>query len=279
MAGAGCAGAIAVDTLLGKYLDQPEHYSPDVLCRVARRQNRQALGIGGKLPFQGEDVWTAYDLTWLKAGGTPAVATATLRVAASSPNLIESKSLKLYLGSLAMSRYGSDDEVAKLVAHDLSAVAGEEVRVTLHSLPASQTVMPAMPGICIDDSEVACDSPEVDPTVLRSIDNDNVSEELHTHLLRSLCPVTGQPDIGSVLITYRGPRIERGALLRYLVSYRSHQDFHEACVERIFVDLQKYCRPAELSVYARYNRRGGLDINPFRSTSATEAPDLRLWRQ
>lgn len=274
---------MAVDTPLGKNLDQPELYSPGVLCGVPRRENRQALGIGANLPFQGEDVWTVYDLTWLKAGGTPAVATATLRVPVSSPNLIESKSLKLYLGSLAMSRYGSDSEVASLVAHDLTAVAGAVVRVSLHSLPRSQAVVPAMPGICIDDNiddnEVECASRDVDPSLLRATDHDIVSEELHTHLLRSLCPVTGQPDIGSVLICYQGPRIERGALLRYLVSYRAHRDFHEACVERIFVDLQKHCRSSELSVYARYNRRGGLDINPFRSTLTGVAPDLRLWRQ
>ena len=254
-------------------------YSPDVLCGVTRRENRQALGIGNKLPFQGEDVWTAYDLTWLKPSGMPAVATATLQVPATSPNLIESKSLKLYLGSLAMSRYASADEVASLVAHDLSAVAGADVQVILHSLPGSQVVLPPMPGICIDDSKVECNVWEVDPTLLRFVETDIVSEELHTHLLRSLCPVTGQPDIGSVLVRYRGPRIERAALLRYLVSYRAHQDFHEACVERIFVDLQKHCRATELSVYARYNRRGGLDINPFRSTMGIEAPGLRLWRQ
>ncbi len=246
---------------------------------MARRENRQSLGIGADLPFRGEDVWTSYDLTWLESSGTPAVATATLRVPASSPKLIESKSLKLYLGSLAMSRYGSDDEVAALLAHDLSAVAGAVVRVSLHALPGSPAILPVMPGICIDDSQAECEGGDVDPTFLRSVEHDIVSEELHTHLLRSLCPVTGQPDIGSVLVRYRGPQIERAALLRYLVSYRTHRDFHEACVERIFVDLHKHCRPAELSVYARYNRRGGLDINPFRSTVANEAPDLRLWRQ
>ncbi len=255
------------------------HYAPDVLCGVTRRENRQALGISDKLPFQGEDVWTAYDLTWLKASGMPAAATATLRVPASSPNLVESKSLKLYLGSLAMSRYDRTGELASLIERDLSAVAGADVRVIMHSLPRSQALLPPMPGICIDDSEVECIDWEVDPALLRSVEHDIVSEELHTHLMRSLCPVTGQPDIGSVLVRYHGPRIERAALLRYLVSYRAHQDFHEACVERIFVDLQNHCRPTELSVYARYNRRGGLDINPFRSTMAAEAPDLRLWRQ
>jgi 7-cyano-7-deazaguanine reductase len=279
LAGAGRRGAITVDTPLGKSPDQPVLYSPDVLCGVARRDNRQALGIGNELPFQGEDVWSAYDLTWLQPSGLPAVATAIFYVPATSPNLIESKSLKLYLGSLAMSRYRGADDVASLIERDLSAVAGADVRVTLHSLPGSQVVLLPMPGICIDDSEVECNDWEVDPTLLRSVEHEIVSEELHTHLLRSLCPVTGQPDIGSVLVRYQGPRIKRSALLRYLVSYRTHQDFHEACVERIFVDVQKHCRATELSVYARYNRRGGLDINPFRSTMATEAPDFRLWRQ
>jgi 7-cyano-7-deazaguanine reductase len=246
---------------------------------VPRADNRRALGIEDKLPFEGEDVWTVYDLTWLGRGDKPAVATAMLRVPASSPNLIESKSLKLYLGSLSMSRYCDVGDVASVIARDLSAVAGTAVAATLQPLPDTAGLIPVFPGTCIDDIEVECRSWQVDTSLLHCDEHDIAEEALHSHLLRTLCPVTGQPDIGSILIRYRGPRIDQAGLLRYLVSYRDHRDFHETCVERIFVDLQRYCRPTALTVYARYNRRGGLDINPFRSNVTSSAPNLRLWRQ
>ncbi|HUD97408.1 MAG TPA: NADPH-dependent 7-cyano-7-deazaguanine reductase QueF [Woeseiaceae bacterium] len=268
-----------VDIPLGRKTGYPAHYSPALLCAVPRAGSRRALGVAETLPFDGEDVWTAYDLTWLGRGEKPAVATAILRVPASSPNLIESKSLKLYLGSLSMTRYRDVGDVASVIARDLSSVAGAAVAATLQSLPDKAGLIPVLPGTCIDDIEVECRSWQVDTSLLHCDDRDIAEEALHSHLLRSLCPVTGQPDIGSILIRYRGPRIDQAGLLRYLVSYRDHGDFHEACVERIFVDLQRYCRSTELSVYARYNRRGGLDINPFRSNVTSSAPNLRLWRQ
>lgn len=259
---------------------QPDVYAPEALCAIPRRAGREQLGVHGMLPFRGEDLWNAWELTWLDPAGKPRIATALFRVPADSANLIESKSLKLYLGSLAMTRFGSIDELTGVMAGDLSKVADARVDVQL-SLPTapSPRVVFDLPGECIDDVKTPCDSWEVDPSLLRAADAGNVSEELHSHLLRSNCPVTGQPDMGSVLVRYRGPRIDRGALLRYLVSYRRHCAFHENCVERMFTDVKARCRPEHLTVYARYTRRGGIDINPFRSDFEEAAENLRLWRQ
>lgn len=265
---------------LGRKTGYPSRYAPEVLYPIARADNRRALGIDEvQLPFRGEDVWTAYDLSWLLPSGKPQAAIATLRVPAASPRLVESKSLKLYLDSMAMTRFDDERAVASVIAADLSKACGAPVDVTLSPPTPSGGELSDFPGTCIDDVAVDCDRWQVDPSRLAVAGEVTVSETLHSHLLRSLCPVTGQPDIGSILIRYRGPTMDRGALLRYLVSYRSHSAFHENCVERIFLDLKARCAAAELSVYARYNRRGGLDINPFRSDTDDEAPDLRLPRQ
>lgn len=265
---------------LGERSAQPDVYAPEVLYPMPRRDGRDRLGIRGALPFRGEDLWNAWELTWLDRAGKPCVATAAFRVPADTPNLVESKSLKLYLNSLAMTRFASVDEVTSVIADDLSRVAAGRVIVELFppAAPAQSTVT-ALPGDCIDPVETSCDAWEVDPSLLRAADADVVSEELHSHLLRSNCPVTGQPDMGSVLVRYHGPRIDRGSLLRYLVSYRRHNAFHESCVERMFMDIKARCRPARLSVYARYTRRGGIDINPFRTDFEDTAENLRLWRQ
>lgn len=268
------------DSPLGRKTAYPDRYTPDVLYPIERAGSRRALGIDtARLPFRGEDLWTAYDLSWLQPSGKPQAAIATLRVPATSARLIESKSLKLYLDSLAMTPFDGGDAVIATMTCDLSRVCEASVKVDLSSPRTSAGEIADFPGVCIDDVDVRCDRWEVDPSLLGTGDDSPRSECLHSHLLRSLCPVTGQPDIGSILIRYRGPPINRGALLRYLVSYRSHSDFHENCVERIFLDIKKHCAPSQLSVYARYNRRGGLDINPFRSDSEDRAPDLRLRRQ
>lgn len=265
---------------LGRKTAYPARYAPEVLYAIARADNRRALGIDEEnLPFRGEDVWTAYDLSWLLPSGKPQAAIATLRVPASSPRLVESKSLKLYLDSLAMTPFGDDRGVASLIAADLSRACGAPIDVALSPPTRSAAGLSDLPGNSIDGLTVECDRWEVDPSLLAVTGDDAVSEALHSHLLRSLCPVTGQPDIGSILIRYRGPKMDHGALLRYLVSYRSHEDFHENCIERIFLDLKERCAPSQLSVYARYNRRGGLDINPFRSDTDDNAPHLRLPRQ
>jgi 7-cyano-7-deazaguanine reductase len=263
---------------LGRPTDYPDRYAPELLCAVPRSEGRRELGLGAALPFGGEDVWNAWELTWLDRRGKPRAATAELRVPADSPNLVESKSLKLYLGSLAMTRFDADTDVAARVAEDLSRVAGRTVAVALGSPAAPpEPAFAELPGASIDEEPVACDAFDVDPSLL-SCGDEIVEESLHSHLLRSNCPVTGQPDMGSVLVRYRGPRIERGALLRYIVSYRRHCAFHESCIERMFVDLKVRCAPERLTVYGRYTRRGGIDINPFRSDHETHDQNLRLWR-
>lgn len=265
------------DTLLGRSSDYPDTLTAELLYPVARADGRAALKLGDALPFTGVDLWTAWEMSWLDTAGRPVVAVLSLAVPADSPALIESKSLKLYLNSYAMSRFASADEVANRLRADLGQCVQSTVQVQLQ--PGGATAgFSELPGICIDREDVVCNRYELDVTLLRS-GGDTVRETLHSHVLRSLCPVTGQPDTGSVMIRYRGPRIDRGALLAYIVSFRRHSDFHELCVERIFSDLQSRCAAEELTVYARYNRRGGIDINPFRSNVDNDAPDLRLWRQ
>jgi len=266
---------------LGQHTSYPDTYAPTLLCPIARGDGRGPLGLSADLPFSGVDIWNAWELTWLGEDGLPAVATAEISVPADSPNIVESKSLKLYLNSFAMSRFSSPAEVAETIAGDLSDCAGQDTRVILLPLMSSEArCVSRLAGACLDSMPVACTDWEVDASLLKSDRKTIVAEDLHTHLLRSLCPVTSQPDIGSLQISYRGPRIDPASLLRYIVSYRQHNDFHEACVERMFVDLMARCAPDSLSVHARYQRRGGLDINPFRSNDEADRPiNLRLWRQ
>ncbi len=265
---------------LGRATAYPERYSPELLYAIARTDSRAALGIGDDLPFHGTDIWNAWELTWLDKAGLPQVATVEISVPAKSPKIIESKSLKLYLGSFAMTQFGSDASVAAALSRDLSASVGTGIDIRLRRLPSMDgTVIEQLPGDCIDTITANCATFEVDPGLLRADAGDVVTETMHSHLLRSLCPVTNQPDMGSVVFSYEGPRIDRAGLLRYIVSYRQHHDFHEACVERMFVEILERCRPEKLSVYARYQRRGGIDINPFRSNYESAVPNIRLWRQ
>lgn len=263
---------------LGRKTSYEFAYSRDLLHPISRQDARIILGLTADLPFSGEDVWNAWELTWLTADGKPEIATAEFRVPFDSPNIVESKSIKLYLNSLSMMRHASRDDVRSTIARDLSRTAGSEVGVLLHTRADTPDVG-ELPGTCIDETTVECDSTGVDPDLLRTVGEESRSEELHSHLLRSLCPVTNQPDTGSILIRYEGRTIDRASLLRYLVSYRNHNDFHEACVERIFLDIRNRCEPEALTVYARYNRRGGIDINPFRSNFESEVENIRLWRQ
>ena len=265
---------------LGRPTDYATVYSPDLLFPVPRSEARREIGIPGDLPFGGVDIWNAWELTWLDSGGKPQVATAEIRVAVDSGNIVESKSLKLYLNSLAMTRYSNQEELAKLIADDLASVACGVVDVRIISAAQwADRDVKAFPGDCIDDEIVLCSASAVDPSLLRKLDGEVELEELHSHLLYSNCPVTNQPDLGSILIRYSGTKIDRGGLLQYFVSYRQHNGFHEACVENIFVDVMSCCTPSKLTVYARYNRRGGLDINPFRSNFEDNTENHRLWRQ
>ncbi len=269
------------DSALGRPVASPDNYAPDVLFPIARSGSRELLALASPLPFSGWDIWNAWELTWQSESGCPQLADCELRVPADSPNLVESKSLKLYLNSFAMSRFSSAGAVAATIRSDVARAAGADVEIHLRA--PGELPMPTidrLPGLCIDDTDVPCDRWEADASLLRTEPAVMADESLHSHLLRSLCPVTGQPDTGSVLIRYQGPRIDPGALLRYIVSFRRHQDFHEACVERMFRDIRHRCAPASLTVYARYQRRGGIDINPYRSTDAAlRPPNLRLWRQ
>lgn len=268
-------------SMLGQQTDYPQHYAPELLFPIARAEGRAAVGLptGTALPFKGVDLWTHYEVSWLSAQGKPVVAAAEITVPATSPFLIESKSLKLYFNSLNFERFTDAAAFLLRVETDLSRVAGEPVKVTLVA-PAqyAQLAVRDLPGVCLDDLPLSCASFVLSPETLQS-QGDVVEEVLHSHLLRSNCPVTNQPDWGSVLIRYRGPAVDRLGLLAYLVSYRQHADFHEQCVERIFMDILTRCRPESLTVYARYTRRGGLDINPFRSTESVAPESLRLFRQ
>jgi len=260
---------------LGRPTSYPDRYAPDLLFPIPRSDARARLGIGAPLPFDGADLWTAWELTWLTPSGKPAIAAAEIRVPASSPNIIESKSLKLYLNSFAMTTPDHDAGPAATIARDLSACAGAEVGVRLFD---TSTITP-LPGASLDDEAVSTDTYDVDAALLEIDAGTVVTETRHSGLLRSLCPVTAQPDFGAVIVRYEGPRIRPGSLLRYIVSFRQHQDFHEACVERMFRDIAERCAPERLTVYARYQRRGGLDINPFRSSFETEPPAIRAWNQ
>lgn len=276
------------DNPLGRDSDYPDTYSPALLCPLSRADGRKALGLAaadgrqpgsGRLPFRGSDLWTAWELSWLDPRGRPVVAILSINVPADSPNLVESKSLKLYLNSFAMSQFKSARIVSRQIQTDLEDATGGLVEVTLTPAKRKSTgSIQRLPGRCIDYEKIDCERYEVDPTLLR-YGSDEVAESLHSHVLRSLCPVTGQPDTGSLLVTYEGPQIDAGSLLAYVTSFRKHSDFHELCVERIFCDLQQYCGARHLSVYARYNRRGGIDINPFRSNFEDSATALRVWRQ
>lgn len=267
----------------GQETGYPNKYQPDVLFAIARAESRQTIITSmpdGEWPFHGTDIWNAWELTWLGPGDMPVVATAEIRIPADSPNLIESKSLKLYLGSFAMSQFDSPGKVGAAIKKDLAACAGRpvEVRISLVTDTEANSAF-RLPGACLDALTVSCNIWEVDATLLTIDKTKVVQEELHSHLLRSLCPVTAQPDIGSIAIRYRGPKIDPASLLQYIVSFREHSDFHEACIERMFVDILQRCKPEKLSIYARYQRRGGIDINPFRSNFEDRPRNLRLWRQ
>lgn len=265
---------------LGRESAYPEHYDAALLYPIPRAANRLPLGIEeGNLPFVGEDEWHAFEVSWLNSRGKPIVAVARFSLPASSPNLIESKSWKLYLNSFNQTRFYSREEVMQTLANDLAVAAGAEVSVELFDVDAKELSVQHLPGECLDDLDIAVSDYTPSSNHL-AIGEEIVEETLYSHLLKSNCPVTGQPDWGSVLIRYQGPKIDREGLLRYLIGFRQHQDFHEHCVEHIFTDIMAHAKPAQLLVLARYVRRGGLDISPWRATPGLTPPTpLRLARQ
>ncbi|RUO58551.1 NADPH-dependent 7-cyano-7-deazaguanine reductase QueF [Pseudidiomarina insulisalsae] len=266
---------------LGQATHYPEHYDASLLQPVPRQLNRTPIGIAEQapLPFHGTDFWTGYELSWLNPGGMPQVAIGYFQVPATSPNLIESKSFKLYLNSFNATKWQSWQEVEERLVSDLTSCAGAPVQVQLRAPDAAGHEVGRLSGSSLDDQQISISSYDYNPELLQHASNEHVTERLYTHLLKSNCLITNQPDWGSLAIHYHGRAIDHGALLRYIVSFRNHNEFHEQCVERIFMDLTQRLDIDKLSVYARYTRRGGLDINPFRSNFET-APELtRLSRQ
>jgi 7-cyano-7-deazaguanine reductase len=265
---------------LGHATTYPDAYDAALLFPVPRGPQRLEIGLTGTLPFTGADIWTAFELTWLDIHGKPQIAIATFVVPADSMAIPESKSVKLYLGAFAQTRFDGTAEVRATLERDLNSVTGGNVHVMLDAPAMFVTARCAdLEGESLDDLTVAIQRYHPTPELLVA-DGPEVEETLKTDLFRSLCPITFQPDFASVQITYRGPAIDRAALLRYLVSYRCHPGFHEHCVERIFVDVMARCRCETLSVYARFTRRGGIDINPFRTnTGRAVPPNMRASRQ
>lgn len=266
---------------LGKHARYEEIYNPTLLCGIKRQESRTELGIDqGELPFHGMDIWNAYELSWLNAKGKPEIAIAEIQVPCNSDSIVESKSLKLYFGSFNQTRFNSKEEVIHTIESDLSSTVHATVMVKLMmGEEQMQRTIDRIQGRCLDELDLEVSDYQLKPELLKNTEGAATSETLYTHLLRSNCPVTGQPDWASVLISYQGLPIESESLLRYLLSYRKHSEFHEQCVERIFMDIKKQCKPEHLTVYARFTRRGGIDINPFRSDFETTAANLFLPRQ
>ena len=263
---------------LGKRSDYIDRYDKTLLFPILRQPKREAIGIGSMLPFKGFDIWTAFELSWLNDKGKPFVAMADIIIPCESQHIIESKSFKLYLNSFNNSQFTSPKIVEETLTRDLSNAAGLPVTVNLLFDPIGE--ISRFTGICLDDLDITCTQYTVNPQLLAVSAGHSQHTKVYSHLLKSNCLVTGQPDWGSIQITYTGPTIDPASLLQYLVSYRNHNEFHEQCVERIFMDIKTHCRPEELTVYARYTRRGGLDINPIRSTHAIFPPvNGRLFRQ
>jgi len=259
---------------LGKSSAYQTQYAPDLLFPIARQQKRDELGLTGTLPFFGVDIWNAYELSWLNMRGKPQVAIATITAPADSPNIVESKSFKLYLNSFNQTRVAGTDALLALLRDDLSGAFGAPVHITLtRPEDYGRLKMGELDGILLDRLDVEIDQYTPSPQLLSANHTDGAVEEtLVSHLLKSNCLVTGQPDWGTVQIRYVGPQIDQEGLLKYLIGFREHNEFHEQCVERIFVDVLRQCQPSKLAVYARYTRRGGLDINPWRANFSTGHP-------
>ena len=270
--------------LLGKKVSYTTNYSPELLTPIARKLTRDEIGISLPLPFSGVDIWNAWELSWLNTNGLPVVATGRIEYSADSEFLVESKSFKLYLNSFNQTKFTNIAEVEQQLVDDLSKLINSEVKVTLYTKNHPDQALMTESGICLDHLNINITDYQLRPENLFNSINEqdkDVSEQLYSHLFKSNCMVTGQPDWATIFINYSGASINHSSLLKYLISFRNHQAFHEPCVERVFVDLMTYCNPKSLSVYCRYTRRGGLDINPFRSTSTSELipSNARVWRQ
>ena len=273
---------------LGKPVAYRDRYDPSLLFPVARGPLRAELGLQGAPPFFGADLWTAFELGWLTPRGKPQVAIAHVTVPCETPNIVESKSFKLYLNSFSNTAFGSSDDVQARIRADVSELAWRGapaqssvgVRLLLPEVFDREPVQ-ELSGVNLDRLDIECTHGTPAPQLLTAASDEKpVDEVLTSNLLKSNCPVTGQPDWGGIQIRYSGAQIDQGGLLRYLVSYRNHSEFHEQCVERIFMDIWSRCRPVKLVIHARYTRRGGLDINPFRTSHPVALPaNVRTARQ
>jgi len=273
---------------LGKSSSSVDQYDAALLFPIARRPKRDEIGLTGTLPFFGADLWTAYELSWLNPRGKPQLAIARITVPAESTHIVESKSVKLYLNSFNNSVFADASAVQTRLREDLSAAVWQGGAVM--SSVGVQLVLPQdfdkepvheLDGLNLDRLDLECSHYQPAPELLTAQLNEApVTETLTSQLLKSNCLVTGQPDWGSVRISYTGPQIDQAGLLQYIVSFRNHNEFHEQCVERIFMDIWRACKPSKLEVYARYTRRGGVDINPWRTSHPMAAPvNIRTARQ
>jgi 7-cyano-7-deazaguanine reductase len=271
------------DAPLGKISSSPMQFNPELLFPIPRSTNRALLNCGATLPFIGVDIWNAYELSWLGPRNKPEVAIAQFDIPFDSPFLIESKSFKLYLNSLNYANFRDTQAIQSQLKTDLSQACGTSIQVQLFSPQEWKNLRLGEPeGRLLDRLDIAIFPEEPPDSMWLTADFDSapIEQILYSNLLRSNCPVTGQPDWASIFIEYMGPAITEASLLRYLIAFRNHQEFHEHCVEKIFCDIKNQCKPLKLSVYARYTRRGGLDINPYRTDTTSAWPkNTRLARQ
>ena len=265
---------------LGKITQFQQDYNPEILYPISRHEKRQEIGIVEDLPFNGVDVWNSYEISWLDNKGKPHVALGQFLFNSSSEFIVESKSLKLYLNSLNQHKFSHMKDIEATIKQDLSDTTKSDVNVSLREIKDFGTInLFSTIGQCIDNLDVEIIEYEYSPSILQSDNSQIVNENLCSHLLKSNCLVTNQPDWGTINIKYTGPKINHESLLRYIVSYRTHNEFHEQCVERIFMDIMKSCQPVILTVLANYTRRGGLDINPYRTTEKEIPSFIRTIRQ
>lgn len=273
------------DLTLGKATEYQSQYNPTLLQGIPRSLNRDQLNITAQdLPFVGEDIWYGYEVSWLNVKGKPIVAVAEFKIPFNSDAIVESKSFKLYLNSFNQSVFSSFSDVENIMTKDLTTIVKAPVEVTLYPVDnCPNLALTALPATCIDELDITIEHYDLDNSLLENLQPahhvENQTESLVSHLLKSNCLITNQPDWASIYMSYRGKKLCHETLLKYLISFRQHNEFHEQCVERIFCDLMQYAELEELTVFARYTRRGGLDINPFRSTHITSAPFARTIRQ
>lgn len=267
---------------LGKRTAYQSHYNPDLLFPIPRKLNREKINISEKLPFVGFDLWNHYEVSWLNDKGKPIVGFAEIRIDCNSPNIIESKSMKLYFNSFNNTKIKNRETLQNIIQNDLEKQIGSAIHLKIDSIDnkKQEILSPGFDGFCIDTLDIDCFEYTLNPNLLFT-EETKISETLHSNLLKANCLVTQQPDWGSVQIQYQGKKINHEGLLRYLVSYRNGNDFSEQCIERIFMDIMQHCKPEALFIYGRFTRRGGIDINPYRSTKSVnpEPMNSRLCRQ